>query len=250
MRFTIPDDLRGWIGRGGPATGSARASSAATTAGDSHRRRTATSRPSGALRRASAPPSVVRLHIAYRLCKGVRPKFVYAQDSGSMRDQATPTRRAARSWGVRSARAHARTIVESRHSGRRTGETVYRVRAVGNFDGRRDSARGATTPPPGCAAAGDRPRALHQSERHAVRRAGQRAAARRQRSLRTSSSAPMKIRRWPRIASFRSSPKTPPRPRQKRLLSMAFAVEPAPQAVRDGEPDLAAAHARRQQCRE
>ncbi|HET8775151.1 MAG TPA: hypothetical protein VFP80_15220, partial [Thermoanaerobaculia bacterium] len=33
------------------------------------------------------PPSVVKLRIAYRLCKAVRPVFVLAQDSGSVRDQ-------------------------------------------------------------------------------------------------------------------------------------------------------------------
>lgn len=32
-------------------------------------------------------PSVVRLHISYRLCTAVRPAFVVAQDSGSYRDQ-------------------------------------------------------------------------------------------------------------------------------------------------------------------
>jgi hypothetical protein len=37
-------------------------------------------------------PSVVKLHIAYRLCKGVRPAFVLAQDSGSMRDQSDANR--------------------------------------------------------------------------------------------------------------------------------------------------------------
>lgn len=38
------------------------------------------------------PPSVMRLRISYRLCKAVRPVFVLAQDSGSMRDQSEANR--------------------------------------------------------------------------------------------------------------------------------------------------------------
>ena len=37
-------------------------------------------------------PSVVRLHIAYRLCRSARPEFVLAQDSGSIRDQSDANR--------------------------------------------------------------------------------------------------------------------------------------------------------------
>ena len=37
-------------------------------------------------------PSVVKLHISYRLCTGVRPTFVLAQDSGSIRDQSDANR--------------------------------------------------------------------------------------------------------------------------------------------------------------
>ena len=38
------------------------------------------------------PPSVVKLHISYRLCAGVLPTFVLAQDSGSLRDQSDANR--------------------------------------------------------------------------------------------------------------------------------------------------------------
>ena len=38
------------------------------------------------------PPSVLSLRIAYRLCKSVRPAFVLAQDSGSIRDQSDANR--------------------------------------------------------------------------------------------------------------------------------------------------------------
>jgi hypothetical protein len=40
------------------------------------------------------PPSVVKLHISYRVCEGVQPTFVLAQDSGSMRDQSDANRTA------------------------------------------------------------------------------------------------------------------------------------------------------------
>ena len=39
-------------------------------------------------------PSVVKLHISYRVCEGVQPAFVVAQDSGSMRDQSDANRTA------------------------------------------------------------------------------------------------------------------------------------------------------------
>jgi hypothetical protein len=40
------------------------------------------------------PPSVVKLHISYRVCEGVQPPFVLAQDSGSIRDQSDANRTA------------------------------------------------------------------------------------------------------------------------------------------------------------
>jgi len=40
------------------------------------------------------PPSVVKLHIAYRMCETVRPTYVLVQDSGSIRDQSDANRRA------------------------------------------------------------------------------------------------------------------------------------------------------------
>jgi hypothetical protein len=40
------------------------------------------------------PPSVVKLHISYRVCEGVQPTFVLAQDSGSIRDQSDANRTA------------------------------------------------------------------------------------------------------------------------------------------------------------
>jgi hypothetical protein len=40
------------------------------------------------------PPSVVKLHISYRICEGVQPTFVLAQDSGSIRDQSDANRTA------------------------------------------------------------------------------------------------------------------------------------------------------------
>jgi hypothetical protein len=38
------------------------------------------------------PPSVVELHITYGYCKGVRPSFVLAEDSGTVRDQSDANR--------------------------------------------------------------------------------------------------------------------------------------------------------------
>jgi hypothetical protein len=38
------------------------------------------------------PPSVLKLHISYAICDGVQPKFVLAQDSGTIRDQSDANR--------------------------------------------------------------------------------------------------------------------------------------------------------------
>jgi hypothetical protein len=93
VRFTIPADLRpmDWAGRMnhwirarlvGGDYGREIVTIKNITGGQTIERSTAGIRP----------PSVVKLHIAYKLCKHTRPDFVYAKDSGSMRDQSDANR--------------------------------------------------------------------------------------------------------------------------------------------------------------
>lgn len=93
VRFTVPDDIASgdWAGRTNFWI------RARLVGGDYGREKvTITTKPTGnsgeteqTIERSSdaRPPSVLKLHISYRLCKSARPAFVLAQDSGSIRDQ-------------------------------------------------------------------------------------------------------------------------------------------------------------------
>jgi len=97
VRFTVPDDLRpmDWAGRTNHWI-------RARLVGGDYGREIVTVRTTGTpgnqqqtIERSTAgiaAPSVVKLHIAYRLCDAVRPEFVLAQDSGTMRDQSDANR--------------------------------------------------------------------------------------------------------------------------------------------------------------
>lgn len=94
VRFVVPDDIASgdWAGRTnfwirarliGGDYGKEQVT-VITKSGPGNGEQTQTiERSSSGIR----PPSVVQLRISYRLCKAVRPMFVLAQDSGSMRDQ-------------------------------------------------------------------------------------------------------------------------------------------------------------------
>jgi hypothetical protein len=99
VRFTVPNDLRpmDWAGRTNYWI------RARLVGGDYGKEIvTVITKPTGnpgetqqTIERSSSgisAPSVVTLHIAYRLCKSTRPDFVLAQDSGSVRDQSDANR--------------------------------------------------------------------------------------------------------------------------------------------------------------
>jgi len=97
VRFVIPDDLRpmDWAGRTnywirarliGGDYGKETVKVTTTQSGNTSTQ--TIDRSTEGIR----PPSVVKLHISYRLCAGVLPTFVLAQDSGSIRDQSDANR--------------------------------------------------------------------------------------------------------------------------------------------------------------
>lgn len=97
VRFTVPDDLRpsDWVGRTnfwirarltGGDYGQEKITATSTTSGNTTTQ--TIERSSEGIR----APNVLSLQIAYRLCDGVLPLFVLAEDSGSTRDQSDANR--------------------------------------------------------------------------------------------------------------------------------------------------------------
>jgi len=97
VRFTVPDDLRpsDWAGRTnfwirarltGGDYGQEKVTATSTTSGNTTTQTIA--RSTEGIR----APNVLSLQIAYRLCDGVLPLFVLAEDSGSTRDQSDANR--------------------------------------------------------------------------------------------------------------------------------------------------------------
>jgi hypothetical protein len=99
VRFTVPNDLRpmDWAGRTnywirarlvGGDYGKEIVTIITKPTGNPGETQQTIDRSSSGI----SAPSVVKLHVAYRLCKSTRPDFVLAQDSGSVRDQSDANR--------------------------------------------------------------------------------------------------------------------------------------------------------------
>jgi hypothetical protein len=99
VRFTVPDDAAAtdWAGRTnhwirarlvGGDYGSELVTVTTTPTGNTGETQQTIERSTAGIR----APSVVRLHISYRVCRGMLPDFVLAQDSGSVRDQSDANR--------------------------------------------------------------------------------------------------------------------------------------------------------------